>query len=268
MIIGISGKIKSGKDTVGGIVNYLIAKKYWKAIDWHFYCLEGDEERVKQKLLSGQAVKLRYDLGMYQTKKFADKLKDIVCLLLGCNRSQLEDRDFKETPLGKEWWVYQLTKKPRKIVEKGYYPNATDNKIADNRFLIKQTPRLILQLLGTEGGRETIHPNIWVNALMTDYDCPCDMERKKGQSYSCMQCTGKPNWIITDMRFPNELNAVKSRNGITIRVNRPETDHLAGDHASETALDNSKFDYIITNDGTIEDLIEIVEQILIAENLI
>lgn len=92
-----------------------------------------------------------------------------------------------------------------------------------------------------------------------------------------------PNWIITDMRFPNEMEAVVERKGITIRVTRLfQTDVIDGNkvswipipgvdyvpHASETALDDAEFDYEIMNDGTIEDLVEKVRQILIKEKLI
>ena len=89
-----------------------------------------------------------------------------------------------------------------------------------------------------------------------------------------------PNWIITDMRFPNELKAVKDRNGITIRVNRPDvlTNSITGksfpikvhrkEHESETSLDSAIFDYVIQNDGTLEDLIQKVREILILEKII
>jgi hypothetical protein len=91
-----------------------------------------------------------------------------------------------------------------------------------------------------------------------------------------------PNWIITDMRFPNEMDAIKERGGITIRVVSPfirfsdgsyrAKSKMMGDfdneHPSETALDNAKFDYEIINDGTIEDLIEKVREILTKEKII
>jgi hypothetical protein len=43
-----------------------------------------------------------------EIKKFADKLKDMVCVLLSCTREKLEDREFKNTPLGEHWrkWYY------------------------------------------------------------------------------------------------------------------------------------------------------------------
>ena len=63
------------------------------------------------------------------------------------------------------------------------------------------TPRRLLQKLGTDLIRDGIHVNTWVNATMSDYD---DTKR----------------WIITDMRFPNEIDAVKKEGGITIIVSR------------------------------------------------
>ena len=64
------------------------------------------------------------------------------------------------------------------------------------------------------------------------------------------------------MRFPNELEAIKKRGGITIRVNRFPTwpDQDAFDawrnslHESETALDNAQFDYTINNEGDLNHL--------------
>jgi hypothetical protein len=175
-LIGISGKIGSGKDTVGSILQD--------------YSDDNAED--------------------YQIKKFATKLKEIAALLIGCDVSDFEDREFKEKELGEEW-----------------------NGL---------TPRKILQLLGTEAGRNIIHPNIWVNALFADFE--------------------DSNWIITDVRFPNEAQAIKDRGGIVIRVERPGGEsHCGGAHASETALDTYNFDYVIDNEGNIDELIDKVKQL-------
>ena len=47
----------------------------------------------------------------WQNVKFADKLKDIICILLNCTRYQLEDRSFKERELPENWrfWRTQFT---------------------------------------------------------------------------------------------------------------------------------------------------------------
>ena len=118
--------------------------------------------------------------------------------------------------------------------------------------------RELLQRLGTEAMRDGLHENVWVNALMCDYKGP------KMSEYN------PSNWIITDMRFPNEMEAVVERKGITIRVNRNNGTRAIdiNPHPSETSLDDAEFNYTIENDGSIDDLIEKVRQILITEKII
>ena len=219
-LIGISGKMGSGKDTLSIVINYLADKFAPESIaDW--------EQPVSEFT--------------YANKKYSEKLKYMVCFLLGCSRSDLEDREFKEKELGEEW---------------------------DGL-----TPRKLLQLLGTEAGRHIIHPNIWVNALFADYvcddcgqqECPTD-EEDTGQ----MIHRSFPDWIITDVRFPNEAEAIKDRGGILIRINRPQyLDNglviRKDEHLSETALDDyDEFDYVINNDtNSVQDLVDKVKQLKI-----
>jgi hypothetical protein len=83
-----------------------------------------------------------------------------------------------------------------------------------------------------------------------------------------MQKIKYPNWIITDVRFPNEAQAIVDRGGIMIRINRTDKSRINADHPSETALDNwDGFNYIIDNNGTIEDLHAHAEAILKLEVL-
>ena len=159
-IISISGKINSGKDLVGSIIQYLTA---------------GDTStRCFDRLLNSESI-TGYHNSDWKIVKWADKLKDWVCIILGCTREQLEDRDFKETVLGEEWWYYKCGN-----LFDGYELYNYKNEIYEdlvtiynksNVELIKPTPRLLMQLLGTECGRQIIHPNIWVNATMVGYKC-------------------------------------------------------------------------------------------------
>jgi len=84
-------------------------------------------------------------------------------------------------------------------------------------------------------------------------------------SLVCFYDKEYPNWIITDTRFPNELKAVKDRDGITIRINRPQkgidNQNTVMLHPSETSLDNAEFDYLINNNGTIKDLVEEIKKV-------
>ena len=87
-----------------------------------------------------------------------------------------------------------------------------------------------------------------------------------------------PNWIITDVRFPNEAKAIKDKGGIVIRVNRTyyteDKKYIIGydpfeTHPSETALDDyDGFDYVIENDGTVQDLIDKVKSLNIVERIL
>lgn len=281
MIIGIKGKIKSGKDTVGKIIQ----------------CLTSDDKEFvefvnKEPLTALNDWKGNFNgLGNWKTVKFADKLKEAVCLIIGCSRSDLEDQEFKETPLGEEWWYY----KDKVNGNLNPYIGFEDTYL--HLFeLIKLTPRNILQLLGTEGGRNIIHPNIWVNSIMNSYK-PYPKQKWdepdhifNGYTGLCEVCKDRwysrnkrnkfckkhneeqpdifPDWLITDLRFPNELKAIKDKGGITIRVDRGGWIPDELQHYSEKALDGYDFDYIIDNNGTINDLIENVRKILIKEKII
>lgn len=256
-LIGISGKKQSGKDTVGGIILELTRKR----------------ERRISGLLDKE---VEYVGGhTFQIKKFADKLKDITCLLIVCTREELEDEVFKNTELGEEWWYYKPSDTIYSYLEYKQHEDQHHGIAIYKEDLIKPTPRLLLQLLGTECGRQIIHPSIWVNSLMNEYRGSESILWKNGDK--TVNSNSYPNWIITDMRFPNELLAVKQRKGISIRVNTKWKHHTDGkhitayrenEHESETALDNAEFDYTIYNNGTIEELTEKVKKILIKENII
>jgi len=281
MIIGISGRSQSGKDLVGKIIQYLSYCNQFNTIAYSTWELL-DNKHSSQN---------------WKIKKFADKLKDIVCILIGCTREQLEDRVFKETPLGKEWEYNIISDED---IKNNYYPiickcgwkgSSKDldggGQIADTGDYfdvycphcgtiepdecdntINLTPRKLLQLLGTECGRQIINPNIWVNATMGDY--------KQVGSPLVVMAKGLeplyPNWIITDCRFPNEAKAITDKGGINIRINRPNVlnnqNNINLEHISETSLDNYKFDYVLDNNGTIDELIKQVKSILIKEQIL
>ena len=117
------------------------------------------------------------------------------------------------------------------------------------------TVRDFLQRLGTDAIRDGLHTNAWVNALMSDYT-PTQVQWLDGP-LGGYEDGPMPNWIITDTRFPNEAQAIKSKGGIVVKVTRPGEQQ--GTHPSEIALDDWDFDVVIENNGSIEDLIEKVK---------
>jgi len=222
MIIGINGYSGSGKDTVGTIIQYLNCDNPQTSIEK--ICADYSEYEYWLDEQSG-----------WEIRKFAGKLKDIAEHLTGIPIEKFEDQEFKKTNLGPEW----------------------DYQIDEFNTPTKMTVRDFLQKLGTDAMRMGLHDNVWVNALMADYkhEKTCDCEKE-------CRCTFKlPNWIITDVRFPNEAQAIKDKGGIIIRVDRPGVSPI-NDHPSEIGLDGWKFDYRIANVSDIYSLKQTVEQIL------
>ena len=84
-IIGISGKKTVGKDTTGQIIQYLTSESYKKGRDY---------ETFIRKQTSNLDFEPHY-ISKWKIKKFADKLKDIICLLINCTRDELENESFK-----------------------------------------------------------------------------------------------------------------------------------------------------------------------------
>ena len=223
-IIGISGRMGSGKNTVGDIIEKL--------------CLTNNGPKFEQK-------------------SFAGKLKQIASLLTGIPIEDFEDQEFKKSYLGAEWGTVELN--PLNSIP--VFENIEFNHL--------MSVREFLQKLGTDAMRDNLHTNVWVNALFTDYK-PTDSNWNDSLLKHKKENMFYPNWIITDMRFPNEMEAVKERKGITIRVVRPveKSKTTARLHPSETSLDKAKFDYEIINDAGILELIKKVRQILITEKII
>lgn len=282
MIIGISGKIGSGKDTTAHIIRWLTNPEEQKS--WNYDLKSFIDFHLKNIMTN------EHNSGWnWQIKKFADKLKDIVCLLIGCTRQQLEDQEFKNKELGEEWTNYAYAtgfttdnngKKSMLSTPCSKERYEEERRINwQTAYKRKLTPRLLLQLIGTECGRNIIHPNIWINSLFSDYKIAPNISIGLSPDHPYYLKKQYPNWIITDVRFPNEANAIKDRDGILLRVNRilsfmhnksiNAKEGNFNEHESETALDDYKdFDYEIDNNSSIESLMKGVKYILGKEKLL
>lgn len=235
MIIAIGGKIGSGKNLVCNIIQYLTSE-------------DSSSECIK-RIRGGLSIE-GYHNSKFEQKAFAGKLKQTASLLTGIPIEKFEDQEFKKTLLGSEWGTVK------------HNPLNAIPIFEDVEFNHLMSVRELLQKLGTEAMRDNLHENVWVNALFADYKAIVDKPAKFGGT-----SIGRyPSWCITDMRFPNEMDAIREREGITIRVVRPGTE--TGTHPSETSLDSAEFDYTIINYGTIEDLVDMVREILINEKII
>lgn len=127
-----------------------------------------------------------------------------------------------------------------------------------NRLQIPNlTPRYILQYFGTDLFRTHFHQDIWIASVERQF-----------QIYS--------NVVITDCRFPNEINMLKTQNTTSklikiIRGDLPEWFTLYESnqiekpeniHPSEYMWIKQTFDHTIENNGTIKDLEEFCDKII------
>lgn len=159
---------------------------------------------------------------------FADAVKDATAAIFGWQRSLLEgdteeSREFRER--SDDWWA---------------------TKFGCKHF----SPRLALQMMGTEAGRDVFHKDVWVYAL-----------ERKLDMYQ--------NVVIADVRFPNEIEWMHGKGGFAVRVtrgpdpewyetaaraNKEQNTDLMTDypiHYSEWAWAGQIMDYQLDNNGSI-----------------
>ncbi|UFS66951.1 hypothetical protein LO749_20885 [Paracoccus denitrificans] len=119
--------------------------------------------------------------------------------------------------------------------------------IAENRKeevipALGKSYREICQTLGTEWGRDRVHPDIWVRAGLG-------------------RLSGRAAVVFDDVRFPNEAEAILARGGQVWKITRPGA-AVTHRHVSEGGLEDWNFHRVITNDGTLADLSGRVEEAL------
>jgi hypothetical protein len=102
--------------------------------------------------------------------------------------------------------------------------------------------RRLLQVFGTEVGRDMFGVNFWVNLVLNNIDVS--------------------NVVVSDVRFKNEADAIREAGGQIWRVNRKNVKPITG-HVSEIDLDDYKFDQVINNDLSVEDLYSLVDNIIL-----
>jgi hypothetical protein len=229
-IIAINGLIGSGKDAIGKMIQYINSHNVGDVSIQQAL----DDYKHHEQWLEEQSG--------WEIKKFAGKLKQIASLLTGIPVEKFEDQEFKKTFLSSEWGT--IKDNPLNVIPAFEYV----------QFNELMSVREFLQKLGTEAMRNGLHTNVWVNALFADYVPNWKFEGEGIEIDDVSLIKAYPNWIITDMRFPNEMEAVKERGGITVNVIRPGIS--PGTHESDFALVGAKFDYEIINDGSIEQLFE------------
>ena len=181
----------------------------------------------------------------FKRDSFANTLKDAVSSIFGWNRELLEGR----TKEAREW---------REQIDAWW---------ANRLNIPNLTPRWVLQQWGTEVFRVGFHNDIWIASL----------ENRLRNSID--------NIVISDVRFPNEIAAIRNAGGSIVLIKRGEDPYwvqhaeivnrgplnnplwteakiyldASGIHSSESSWVGSKIDYEILNNSSIINLFDQVK---------
>ncbi len=178
----------------------------------------------------------------FKRESFASVLKDSVASIFGWDRAMLEG-------------VTKESRHKREVVDQWW---------SDRLGLPELSPRWALQQIGTNVFRDCFHEEIWIASL----------ENKIKKS--------KDSFVVSDCRFENEVVALKKLKAKIIHVKRgPDPDwkndaisagcgneaaierlEQLGVHTSEWKRFSLPVDYIITNDGTLDELYAKIEKIM------
>lgn len=171
-LIGLAGRKRSGKDTVGRLID-----------------------------------KLATTPTDVTPLSFAGPMRDGIAVMFGIDMSDAQER---ETPV-----------------------------------LLGVSRRHLMQTLGTEWGRQLIHPDLWLHVL----------EQRMVDVFSDEDHGDVPLVIVTDVRMPNEAELIRRHGGQVWRVERPGL-AATDTHVSEVPLPDQYVDLTVMNTGTLEDLEE------------
>lgn len=102
------------------------------------------------------------------------------------------------------------------------------------------SPRKMMQTLGTEWGRVCVAGDVWL--------------RVAGRRIQREMDDGR-NVYVSDVRFPNEAEFIRSMGGKIFHILRPGAKTVAS-HISEVPMKVHDGDVVVVNDGSISDLFE------------
>lgn len=104
-----------------------------------------------------------------------------------------------------------------------------------------KSPRELMQLLGTEWGRDLVHPQLWL--LLAEQNLQLLVEHDQAMK----------GVVIRDVRFNNEADWIRSKGGVILHIYRPDAAAVA-EHPSEAGIARCSSDFGLANDGTLEEL--------------
>ena len=115
------------------------------------------------------------------------------------------------------------------------FENKTDEVIIKFSGIEIESPRRLLQFMGTEIGRETLSPTIWIDAY-----------RQTIQSLGLV--------VTPDARFENERQLIKQLNGKVFYIHKEGLEASENHKSGNDKWPLDKYDVLVYNDKSIKEL--------------
>ncbi len=265
IIVALSGRKGAGKNTIGSFIGQHYTQTYWPSEEYGFPSVL---QAIREGLLECQndaVLKHLTSKAVFECS-FADSLKEFCINVLGLSRESCYGTDEqKNAPTDYNWetaprflqWKFSDTF-AKEMVAAGktqdqlmdlFHRRLSDSTLGMTYANGKMSGREIMQIFGTDLIRQTFG-NVWAEATVR-----------------MITREGKPLSIITDNRFPNEIETIlKQPNGYVIRLTRSPFGH-EDTHPSESALDHYDWNrpkcFVLDNANmTIEEQNEAVKPVL------
>lgn len=177
-------------------------------------------------------------------------------MLIGLAGRARSGKDTAAAVLAREFGLYRhaFADPMKRMLEQVFGNNFVDGDRERIDPISGVSYRTLMQTLGTEWGR-AIHPELWTRVAAAKWEW---VKEQKGISDSL----GRPDlgleWphqgmVISDVRFDNEAEWIRSEGGIIVHVDRSNLEKVGVEgHASEQGLTMIHNDMVVENLSTLE----------------
>ncbi|MDN5399336.1 MAG: deoxynucleotide monophosphate kinase [Pseudomonas sp.] len=112
------------------------------------------------------------------------------------------------------------------------------------------SPRQLMQSMGTEWARNTVHPNVWVKLA------------EQNLEYMTKALGAVLGFVVSDVRFENEADLIRRRGGTVIHILRPNA-LAVNPHISEAGIAANSADLTLPNYGTVEGFLRSLDEVFL-----
>lgn len=112
------------------------------------------------------------------------------------------------------------------------------------------SPRQLMQSMGTEWARNTVHPDVWVKLA------------EQNLEYMTKALGAVLGFVVSDVRFENEADLIRRRGGTVIHILRPNA-LAVSPHISEAGIAANSADLTLPNYGTVEGFLRSLDEVFL-----